>query len=235
MAVALGAPPPVRGLFTSAADGDLGRSAEPHLLATRRAALAPGPWTWLDQVHGAEVVVVDRPGGGAGSRADAAVSAIPGAVLSVLTADCAPVLLWSVPEAGRGPVVVGAAHAGWRGLVAGVLEACVDAMRDLGATDPDWRLGPCVSPAAYEFGGDDLAAVEDRLGPTVRSTTVDGAPALDTRAAVAAALGRAGVRVPAGSTRVPCTVLDPGWFSWRARRDTGRQAAVIWIDDGPAA
>ena len=230
MAEELGAPPPVRGLFTSAADGDLGRSVDPELLRARREHLAPGPWTWLDQVHGADVVVVDRPGGGAGSPADAAVTAVPGAVLSVLTADCAPVLLWSRSADGTGPTVVGAAHAGWRGLLAGVLEACVAAMRGLRADDIDWRLGPCVSPAAYEFSTADLDRLVDRLGPAVRSTTSEGAPALDTQAAVSAALGRAGVRVPEGSPAVPCTALDPGWFSWRARRDTGRQAAVIWID-----
>jgi YfiH family protein len=226
----LGAPPPVRGLFTSVADGDLGRSVDPDLLRSRRERLAPGQWTWLDQVHGADVVVVDRPGDRAGSPADAAVTAVPGAVLSVLTADCAPVLLWSLPADRTGPVVVGAAHAGWRGLLAGVLESCVSAMRELGADGIDWRLGPCVSPAAYEFSDADLDLVADRLGPDVRSTTSEGAPALDTRAAVSAALGRVGVDAPASTAPVPCTALDPGWFSWRARRDTGRQAAVIWID-----
>jgi copper oxidase (laccase) domain-containing protein len=103
-------------------------------------------------------------------------------------------------------------------------------MRELGAAGIDWRLGPCVSPAAYEFSDADLDLVADRLGPDVRSTTSEGAPALDTRAAVSAALGRVGVDAPAATPPVPCTALDPGWFSWRARRDTGRQAAVIWID-----
>ncbi|HKY14173.1 MAG TPA: polyphenol oxidase family protein, partial [Microthrixaceae bacterium] len=112
----------VRHAFTTAADGDFAIDSDPDGLAERRGAIAAAPWTWLRQVHGAEVVVVGAPGDHAGAEADAAVTGVPGAALAVQTADCAPVLLW-----GDGPTgpVIGAAHAGWRGLYEGVLENTV--------------------------------------------------------------------------------------------------------------
>jgi hypothetical protein len=225
---------PVRLVFTDAADGDLRVDGDAARLAARRGRIAGRPWTWLRQVHGADVVVVDRPGGGAGAEADAAVTARPGAVLAVHTADCAGVLL--VGARPDGSPVVGAAHAGWRGLSLGVLQATVAAMGDLGAERVVWRLGPCISPAAYEFGEDDLAGLCDRYGGTLRSRTVTGRPALDLRAGVRAALAEAGVDAgpdvgDGHGGAVPCTALDAGFFSWRARRDTGRQAAVVWIEE----
>jgi len=213
--------------FSDATDGDVGVDVDPDLLAERRARLASGDWTWLRQVHGAAVVRVEAPGDGAGAPADACVTAVPGAVMSVVTADCAGVVLWSVD--GERPVV-GAAHAGWQGLRSGVLQACVAELRSLGAGTIDWELGPCISPAAYEFSESDLDLMCDRLGPTLRSVTTAGAPALDLRAGVRAALAEAGVAVDrSGATDVPCTASDPDRFSWRARQDTARQTAAIWM------
>ncbi len=224
-------PPPVpvgtHVVCTGAADGDLGRSAPPEELAARRARIAAGAWTWLDQVHGADVVVVEHPGDRCGAPADAAVTREPGAVLCVLTADCAGVALWS--DEG----VVGVAHAGWRGLAAGVLQACVDAMRSLGADRIGWRLGPCISPAATEFSPEDLDPLVERFGPSVRSRTTEGRPALDLRAGVGVALSECGLEVPEGALDVPCTTVGDDWYSWRARRDSARQATVVWRD--PAA
>lgn len=227
--------------LTDAGDGDLrvedpGGDPTPGL-DRRRERIAPHPWTWLRQVHGARVVEVDRPGEWAGAEADAAVTTTPGAVLAVHTADCAGVLLVGDgidPVTGEQIRVVGAAHAGWRGLSEGVLESTVDHMRRMGATRFTWDLGPCISPAAYEFGEAELGELCDLLGPTLRSTTLEGAPALDLRAGVRAALGRAGLDVSSGSgpATVACTALDEGFFSWRARQDTGRQAAVIWLSPG---
>ncbi len=231
-------------VLTDATDGDLavgepGRPAPPELEARRR-RIAAAPWTWLHQVHGARVVEVDAPGEWAGSEADAAVTTVPGAVLAVHTADCAGVLLVGdgIDPVTREPTrVVGAAHAGWRGLLDGVIEATVEHMRRMGATSFTWDLGPCISPAAYAFGEADLERMCDRLGPTLRSTTLDGEPALDLRAGVRSALGRAGVDASAGTGPdvVGCTALDEGFYSWRARHDTARQAAVIWLapDDEP--
>jgi YfiH family protein len=175
-------------------------------------------------VHGTAVVVVERPGEHAGAEADAAVTAAPGACLAVQTADCAPVLLAAADGS-----VVGAVHAGWRGLLGGVVEAAVGAMRDLGATGVSARLGPCISPAAYEFGSGDLTTLALRFGPDVVAATPDGAPALDLRAAVRQALRDAGVE-DLDVSAATCTATDPGWFSWRARRDVARQASVTWIE-----
>ena len=215
--------------FTSRRDGDLCVRLPVDELTPRRAAVAPVPWTWLDQVHGARVVTVTRPGEHSGVAADAAVTTVADAALAVHTADCAGVLFWSDPHA-DGPMVVGAAHAGWRGLLDGVLEATVQAMGDLGASSIRWQLGPCISPTAYEFGRSDLDLVRARLGERVEGRTAEGAPALDLRAAVAAALAGTAAS-PAGRDPldVACTASDASYYSWRARADTGRQAAVIWM------
>jgi polyphenol oxidase len=208
--------------FTGRAEGDLSVAGgvAPEVLAERRRAVVDLPWTWLRQVHGGDVVVVDRPGAHAGAEADAAVTAVAGAALAVHTADCAPVALAS-PEG-----VLGAAHAGWRGLAAGVLEHTVAAMRDLGATDIVAVLGPCIRPGCYEFGAADLDAVVERLGPVVRGVTSTGRPALDVPAAVRAALAGAGV----GDVRDTgvCTACSGDHHSHRARGDAGRQAMVVW-------
>jgi len=218
--------------FTGRVEGDLNVALDPQELAERRDRVAPGEWTWLEQVHGAEVVTVAAPGDGAGARADGAVTDAAGAVLAIHTADCAPVLFRGDAPDGH---VVGAAHAGWRGLCEGVLGATVDAMRDLGARSITWRLGPCISPDAYEFGEADLDLLAERLGPDVRALTSDGRPALDLRAGVRSALaGTAAVELPTGA-RVPCTATDPGWFSWRRDRTRERQAALIWIEDDAGA
>ncbi|HEX9992736.1 MAG TPA: laccase domain-containing protein, partial [Acidimicrobiales bacterium] len=191
-------------------------------LGERRRAVAPGAWTWLRQVHGDGVVTVTAPGEGAGRDADAAVTAVPGAVLAVGVADCAPVLLTS-PDG-----VVGAVHAGWRGVAAGVVERAVAAMAALGAGRVDAVVGPCIGPECYEFGADDLAQVVAALGPSVAAATAAGRPALDLVAAVRVAAARAGVATVDAVGR--CTACEPGaFFSHRARRDAGRQVGVVWL------
>ena len=109
------------------------------------------------QVHGREVIVVDRPwAAGEGPKADAMVTRVAGIVLGVITADCAPVL-FADPGAG----VVGAAHAGWRGACGGVLEASIDAMVALGADRARIKtaIGPCIAQASYEVAADMRDAV----------------------------------------------------------------------------
>lgn len=103
----------------------------------------------VHQYHSADVVTVTDPLGEAKPKADALVTNVPGQALSILTADCQPVL-FSDPEA----KVIGAAHAGWRGALAGVLEATIEAMVALGATRSDISatVGPTISQKAYEVG-----------------------------------------------------------------------------------
>ena len=218
---------PAEVRFTGRTEGDLGHAGawvEVHevdeRVAARRRAVVDRPWSWLRQVHGAEVRVVDGPGKCAGDVGDALVSADPGAVLAVLTADCAPIALAS--EEG----VVGAVHAGWRGLRAGVVDAAVGAMRDLGATEVVAALGPCVHAECYEFSDADLDAVAADLGDGVRGVTAEGRPALDVPAAVRAALDRAGARLVHDVD--VCTACSTEHYSHRARRELERQAVVVW-------
>ena len=136
----------------------LGSADDPALVQENRSlaahALGANPARLMSckQVHGAVVALVDEhftPG----TEADAMVTRMPGTALGVITADCAPVLL-----AGRDPAganVVGAVHAGWRGAVAGVLEAAVAALRSLGATGTiTAAVGPCIRQPSYEVGTD---------------------------------------------------------------------------------
>jgi YfiH family protein len=233
-----------------------GTSAQPHatlnlglrvgddlqrVLANRRRVatvlgLAGRPWALARQVHGARILTVEAVRLGQGppeakpplGDGDGLVTADPGVVLAVLTADCAPVLL-ADPAAG----VVGALHAGWRGLAAGVVEAGVAAMAELGA-DPAATValvGPAVGGCCYEVGPEVREAVGDRL-PAALATTRDGRPALDPAAGAAQALALAGV----GQVTVAaeCTFdLEERHFSHR--RDagrTGRQAGLIALVPG---
>jgi polyphenol oxidase len=213
-----------------------------RVLANRRRVatvlgLAGMPWAVARQVHSARVLRVgDARSLGQGppeakppvGEGDGLVTAAPGVVLVVLTADCAPVLL-ADPAAG----VVGAVHAGWRGLAAGVVEAGVAALAGLGA-DPAATVGlvgPAVGGCCYEVGADVRAAVGDRY-PAALATTRDGRPSLDPAAAAAAALAAAGL----GEVRVAgeCTYdLAERFFSHRRDHGvTGRQAGLVALVPG---
>jgi hypothetical protein len=111
--------------------------------------VAPDHLISLHQVHSARAVRVDGPWAGVRPEADALVTTTRGLALTALSADCAPVL-FADADAG----VVGAAHAGWRGAVAGVLEACVAEMRALGAVRIVAAVGPCIHKQSYEVGPD---------------------------------------------------------------------------------
>jgi copper oxidase (laccase) domain-containing protein len=206
--------------FTDARDGDLAIDGDPAKLAAVRAELFSGPWTWLRQVHGAEVVVVTRPGEHAGATGDAVVTTAVGAAIAVHTADCGPLLL-------EGLGGIGVVHVGWRGLVAGVIEAAVGALERLGARPDSARLGPSIRPRCYEFDPTDIDAVADRYGGGVRSTTAWGTPALDLGAGVAEACRRLDLALDDAGT---CTACSPRHFSHRARGDHGRQALVARFD-----
>lgn len=209
-------------MFTDRRDGDFRADGDPRRREAVARAVVDLPWSWVRQVHGSDVVVIDRPGGGSGLDGDGLVTAVPGAVISVRGADCPVVGLVSAEG------VIAVAHAGWRGLVAGVLEATVAAMREEGATAVAALLGPCISAPHYAFGRADLDVVAARLGPTVRAHTGDGAPALDLVAAVRAALAPVGVTVDVSQHR--CTASSADLYSHRARRDLGRQCAAMWLE-----
>ncbi len=204
--------------FTDCGDGDLGPGAAE--VDRRRREVIALPWTWLRQVHGGDVVVVDRPGAQAGCRADGAVTTVPGAAIAVQVADCAPVAV-------LGESVVGVAHAGWRGLVAGIVPAVVDTMRRLAPGPLRAVIGPCIRPRCYPFGTAELEAVAGVVGDVVRAETGDGEPALDLAAAVRAALADVGVE-RCDDISV-CTACSPSHWSHRGNRDGQRQALVAWL------
>ncbi|MEU0683196.1 peptidoglycan editing factor PgeF [Streptomyces albogriseolus] len=194
-------------------------------LAARALGVNPARVVWMNQVHGADAVVVDEPWGDRPvPEVDAIVTARRGLALAVLTADCVPVLL-ADPVAG----VVAAAHAGRPGLVAGVVPAAVRAMTGLGA-DPARivaRTGPAVCGRCYEVPEQmraDVAAVV----PAAYAETGWGTPAVDVVAGVHAQLERLGV-VDAGRSPV-CTRESDDHFSYRRDRTTGRLASYVWLD-----
>jgi YfiH family protein len=201
----------------------------------RFAALAGRPVVWLRQVHGTRVLqatAADAAPGAPVHEADAAWTAEPGLALAIQVADCMPVLL-ALPDGSA----VAAAHAGWRGLAAGVLQDTVAAVcagtgcapRDLMA----W-IGPCIGPAAFEVGADVLRAF-GQTGSTADPARFRWRPRPDGDPRWLADLPRlgrdllhaAGVREVSGGDR--CTVSEPSrFFSHRRDGRGGRFAAAVW-------
>ena len=211
------------GDFRCDLNGDLSPDHRSRL-ERRRQGLMGGQWTWLRQVHGAAVVAVTEPGGGAGSVADGAVTEVPAAVLALHTADCAPVVV-------VGDGAVGVAHAGWRGIVAGVLTEVVRVMRNLpasaGGTGLRAVVGPLIRPSAYEFGPAELAAVTGAARRDVGGVTSWGTPALDLVAAVRGALSRAGV---SDVEDLGFDTAHESFFSHRVRGELARQATTVRLE-----
>jgi len=179
------------------------------------------PWTFVRQVHGARVLVVDgavtEP-----AEADAIVTTSPATALGVLGADCALVGLAS-PEG-----VIGVAHAGWRGLAAGVVEEVAAAMRRRGASTIEAVVSACIHAECYPFGAAELAALCGRLGAGVAATAADGSPGLDLPAAVRGRLDGAGVDLVGEVGE--CTACSGAYFSYRGRRDTARHLLGVWLE-----
>jgi YfiH family protein len=177
----------------------------------------PSEWVWLEQVHGAEVVDAGAATLGDIARGDAAATVERGLPLAVMSADCAPVVLAS-------DIALGVVHAGHRGLAAGIFEAAVGRLRDLGAEEIRAYLGPCIRAECYEFGAHDLAHLVAQFGPEVEARTRDDRPAFDLAAGVRVALARAGV--DALDDCGTCTAHASNCFSYRRDGRTGRQVTV---------
>lgn len=240
------APPGIRALITTRAGGTsrgpwgvppegqggmnlgFGSGDDPAAVAANRQrlrALLPDEPRWLEQEHGARVVdaeSVDVP-----AAADASTALAPNVVCAVLIADCMPVLLADVH--GRG---VAAAHAGWRGVAAGVLQASARALRArLG--DPAAvliaYLGPAIGPEAFEVGVDVLDAMRETL-PQAQAAFRPlgrGKYLADIFALGRQALAQVGVEAIYGAT--DSTYAEPRrFYSFRRDRVTGRHAALIW-------
>jgi YfiH family protein len=200
-----------------------GRVAEAMGIGARRLAT-------VHQVHSAEVAVLraeDDPAAFTQIRADGIVTDQPGVALAVLTADCQPILL-ADPQAR----VIGAVHAGWRGSLAGVIEAAVAAMQDLGAKRIRAVIGPCISRRAYEVGEEfmDEVLADDADHQRFFSGGPNGRPMFDLPAFGLMRLREAGVEA---EWVHHCTYSDPErFFSYRRsthqnEADYGRLISAI--------
>jgi YfiH family protein len=181
---------------------------------------AGAPVVRMRQVHGADVHVV-RAGDEEPAVADAMVSGEAGVVLMVRVADCVPLLLADVEKG-----LVGAAHAGRPGMVAGVVPNTVAALRELGATDLVAWVGPHVCGRCYEVPArmrDEVAAVV----PESYAETTWGTPSVDIGSGVAAQLAAAGVQVVDVAR---CTIEDEDLYSYRRQgQRSGRMAGLVWV------
>lgn len=220
--------------------GDSATAVLENRLRVRREAQLPSEPVWLDQVHGTSVVVLDagntprtataeqlmesrRP------RADAAVTRQAGVVCAIQVADCLPVLF-----ASRDGSVVGAAHAGWRGLASGVLGATIAAM-DVPADQIIAWLGPAIGPENFEVGEDVVAAFAATAHSDQRAQTEaafvpssNGKWLCDLFALARLRLAAAGVTEVSGGGL--CTVSDARrFYSYRRDGQTGRMAALVWL------
>lgn len=202
------------------------RPHEPARLAADRADVCErigvdrDALAFMEQVHGASVthVDIDFPAGGQAATTDGLVSDVPGRALVVQTADCVPVLL----AAGH---VVGAAHVGRRGLMAGTLPATLAGVRELAGGEPVRAvIGPAIGGCCYEVPAAMQRDVARRF-PMAAAVTSWGTSSLDLRAALRRMLLDLDVDLADGID--DCTMHDDGWFSHRADPDAGRQLAVV--------
>ena len=204
---------------------------EPAAVAENRRRLRaagglPAEPLWLEQVHGVEVVV--HRGQSQVPRADATVAFEPGRVCVVMTADCLPVVL-----ADRSGTRVGVAHAGWRGLAGGVIEATVAALGCTPETLVAW-LGPAIGPAAFEVGPEVREAFvsRDPRADACFESNPRGRHQADLRGLANLALARAGVAEVTASD--DCTATDRSrYFSHRRDGASGRMATLAWLEPAP--
>ncbi|MHB1176288.1 MAG: peptidoglycan editing factor PgeF [Sulfuriferula sp.] len=198
---------------------------DPASVAQNRAFLRtalPAEPVWLQQVHG--IRVLDADGDIASTEADASVTRRAERVCVVLTADCLPVLFCDVEGN-----VVAAAHAGWRGLLGGMLEATVAAMHLPGAGVMAW-LGPAIGAQAFEVGDEvrDAFIAEQPAASAAFVAYRPGKWLADIHALARMRLQRIGVtRIYGGGA---CTYTEPArFYSYRRDGVTGRMASLIWL------
>jgi YfiH family protein len=202
-----------------------------ELVAANRAALAQvlglsgERLSFVSQVHGTTVHTITDENDlrQAPVEADAQVTTLAGIGLSIMVADCTPVMLADA-EAG----IISAVHAGRQGMAAGVVRAAVARMREAGAEQIHAVIGPSVCPRCYEVS-DALRTEVAEIEPTAASVSVTGTPALDVAGAVAEQLRRDGVTIDHFSRT--CTRESDDLFSYRRQQRTGRFAGIIWLQE----
>ncbi len=229
-----------RALFTGVAEGNLALHVgdDPREVRKRRDAVERGlgvPLVFVEQVHSADVAIINTPAEAHEMReharvADALVTRVPDVALAIMVADCVPVLL-----AERSSGVIGAAHAGRRGLLDGVLDATVEAMASLGASPQNIRavVGPSVCGKCYEVP-EQMARESVERQPALASRTSWGTPALDLPAGTVAELQAAGLQRECIDVIERCTLETNDLFSYRRDPYTGRFVGVIARRSGAA-
>ncbi|MBA2338043.1 MAG: laccase domain-containing protein [Acidimicrobiia bacterium] len=206
-------PPGLDGArFGEASDGDPRTDDEAVARFARHGA--PTAIAFPHQVHGATVQLATTAG--AAGDADALITTTADLGVAVATADCVPVII-------EGPGFAAVVHAGWRGIVGGVMAATVEAIGSMGLTPRQAAVGPAIGPCCYQVG----AEVLDRLAGHVATTTW-GAPSVDLPAAATMALGD----LPVWRSE-RCTFTDHRLNSHRRDRTARRQVAVAWCRSGP--
>lgn len=188
-----------------------------------RLGVAPGDLRFARQTHGTDVATVARAVAAPPPTADALVTEDRGVALAVLVADCVPVLLGD-----RAGAAAAVAHAGRRGVLAGVVTRVVAALGRLGAEPARLvaRVGPAICGRCYEVP----QRLQDELGealPEARSVTIAGTPGLDLPAAVVAQLRGSGVETVEIDPR--CTAERDDLYSFRRDATTGRFAGIVWL------
>ncbi|WP_039057016.1 purine nucleoside phosphorylase YfiH [Enterobacter sp. Bisph1] len=214
--------PPWDSLNLGAHCGDNGEHVEENRARLFAAGGFPSKPVWLEQVHGTAVLTLSGEPY-ASKRADASYSNTPGTVCAVMTADCLPVLFCN-----RDGTEVAAAHAGWRGLCAGVLEETIACFQDKPANLLAW-LGPAIGPQAFEVGAEVRKAfmAHDRRADSAFRPHGEKYFA-DIYQLARQRLAGAGVTQVFGGDR--CTFTEKGdFFSYRRDKTTGRMASFIWL------
>lgn len=198
--------------FTGASDGDQHHDLDARTSISTRLGI-DAAWSTVRQIHGGEVLVTSDPGHG--GEADAVVTGVEGLPVAVFTADCLGVVI-------QGEGAVGVAHGGWRGLVAGVLENTVAAIRAIGGDVVGAHVGPGIGSCCFEVGPEVLA----EFPTSAQAATSWSRPSIDLFEAATRRLEAVDVEL----VRVGgCTVCGVDGFSHRADGTTERMAAIGWL------
>ncbi len=187
----------------------------------------PANPVWLEQVHGTDIFDADHWDQSSVPVADAAVTTQPQRVLCIMTADCLPVLL-----ASKGGEVIGIAHAGWRGLAAGIIEKTIQKMKQKVHQDIEIQafLGPAIGPESFQVGQEVKDIFEQQDPKSSQAFNPCSEPMkywADIYQLAKLRLKSQGIEQIDGADR--CTVKEPCFYSYRRDHITGRMASLLWI------